>query len=168
MSRLAILFATAEMAPWVKTGGLGDVAAALPAALHRAGHDVRVLIPAYPAMLKAFPLATRLAEIPPLAPGLPAARLLASESDGLPLILLDCPALFDRPGNPYLDPLGHDWSDNGIRFGLLSRVAALLGQGDSALDSALGSLPDSPLNPALGWRPDVVHLNDWQTALAPA
>ena len=168
MSCLAILFATAEMAPWVKTGGLGDVAAALPAALHRAGHDVRVLIPAYPAMLKAFPLATRLAEIPPLAPGLPAARLLASESDGLPLILLDCPALFDRPGNPYLDPLGHDWSDNGIRFGLLSRVAALLGQGDSALDSALGSLPNSPLNPALDWRPDVVHLNDWQTALAPA
>ena len=74
MSRLAILFATAEMAPWVKTGGLGDVAAALPAALHRAGHDVRVLIPAYPAMLKAFPQAAQLAEIPPLAPGLPAAR----------------------------------------------------------------------------------------------
>ncbi|MGB9193059.1 MAG: glycogen/starch synthase, partial [Azonexus sp.] len=55
MSRLSILFDTSEMAPWVKTGGLGDVAAALPAALHRAKHDVRVLIPAYPALLKAFP-----------------------------------------------------------------------------------------------------------------
>jgi starch synthase len=49
--------------------------------------------------------------------------------------LLDCPALFDRPGNPYLDPLGHDWPDNGIRFGLLSRVAALLGQSASPLRS---------------------------------
>jgi starch synthase len=152
MSRLSILFATSEMAPWVKTGGLGDVAAALPAALHRARHDVRVLIPAYPAMLAAFPQATLLAELPPLAPSLPAARLLGAEANGLPLILLDCPPLFARPGNPYLDALGHDWTDNGIRFGLLSRVAALLGQGGSPL----------------GWLPDVVHVNDWQTALAPA
>ena len=50
------------MAPWVSTGGLGDVAAALPAALHRAGHDIRVLIPAYPALHKAFPGATVIAE----------------------------------------------------------------------------------------------------------
>ena len=152
MNRLAILFATSEMAPWVKTGGLGDVAAALPAALRRARHDIRVLIPTYPAMLTAFPQATLLAELPPLAPALPAARLLAAEADGLPLLLLDCPPLYERPGNPYLDALGHDWTDNGIRFGLLSRVAALLGQ------------PASPL----AWRPDVVHVNDWQTALAPA
>lgn len=152
MSRLAILFASSEMAPWVKTGGLGDVAAALPAALHRARHDIRVLLPAYPALLKALPQASWLADLPALAPALPAARLLAAEADGLSLILLDCPALFNRPGNPYLDPLGHDWADNGIRFGLLSRVAALLGQADSPL----------------AWRPDVVHLNDWQTALAPA
>jgi len=152
LSRLAILFAASEMAPWVKTGGLGDVAAALPAALHRAGHDIRVLIPAYPALHKAFPKATVLAELPALAPSLPAARLLGAEADGLPLLLLDCPALFDRPGNPYLDALGHDWTDNGIRFGMLSRVAALLGQAGSPLD----------------WQPDVVHVNDWQTALAPA
>jgi starch synthase len=152
MSRLSILFVTSEMAPWVKTGGLGDVAAALPAALHRARHDVRVLIPAYPAMLQAFPDARQVAELPALAPALPPTRLLAAEADGLPLLLLDCPELFDRPGNPYLDAHGHDWADNGIRFGLLSRVAARLGQ------------PGSPL----GWQPDVVHLNDWQSALAPA
>ena len=152
MSRLSILFVTSEMAPWVKTGGLGDVAAALPAALHRARHDVRVLIPAYPALLKAFPDAQQVAELPSLAPALPPARLLAAEADGLPLLLLDCPALFDRPGNPYLDASGLDWADNGIRFGLLSRVAARLGQ------------PASPL----GWQPDVVNLNDWQSALAPA
>ncbi len=153
MSRPAILFATSEMAPWVKTGGLGDVAAALPAALHRARHDVRVLIPAYPALRKAFPQAALLAELPALAPALPPSRLLAAATaSGLPLLLLDCPQLFDRPGNPYLDAHGQDWADNGTRFGLLSRVAALLGQAASPL----------------AWRPDVVHLNDWQSALAPA
>ena len=152
MKPLSILFVTSEMAPWVKTGGLGDVGAALPAALHRAHHDVRVLIPAYPALLKAFPDARQVADLPALAPALPPARLLAAEADGLSLLLLDCPALFDRPGNPYLDANGHDWADNGIRFGLLSRVAARLGQ------------PASPL----GWQPDVVNLNDWQSALAPA
>ncbi|HQR59046.1 MAG TPA: glycogen/starch synthase, partial [Azonexus sp.] len=152
MSGLSILFATSEMAPRVSTGGLGDVAAALPAALRRAGHDIRVLIPAYPALHKAFPGATVIAELPALAPALPPARLLAAEVNGLPLILLDCPELFARSGNPYVDALGLDWPDNAIRFGMLSRVAALLGQSASPL----------------GWQPDVVHLNDWQTALAPA
>jgi len=148
----AILFAASEMAPWVKTGGLGDIAAALPAALRRAGHDVRVLLPFYPALQQAFPQAEAIAELPALAPALPPSRLLAAEADGLPLLLLDCPPLYDRPGNPYITADGHDWPDNAIRFGLLSRVAALLGQAASPLD----------------WRPDVVHVNDWQTALAPA
>lgn len=152
MKTPAILFATSEMAPWVKTGGLGDVAAALPAALHDAGHDIRVLLPHYPALRQAFPQTAVIAELPALAPALPPCRLLAAETDGLPLLLLDCPPLYDRPGNPYVDTDGRDWPDNAIRFGLLSRVAALLGQAASPLD----------------WRPDVVHVNDWQTALAPA
>ncbi|MDR2173491.1 MAG: glycogen synthase GlgA, partial [Burkholderiales bacterium] len=79
-------------------------------------------------------------------------RLNPSLSNGLPLLLLDCPPLYDRPGNPYVADDGLDWPDNAIRFGLLSRVAALLGQ------------PASPLD----WRPDIVHVNDWQTALAAA
>ena len=149
---LSVLFATSEMAPWVKTGGLGDVAAALPVALRRAGHDLRVLLPFYPAVQQAFPLAEQVAELAPSAPALPAARLLAAESDGLPLLLLDCPELYQRPGNPYLAADGHDWPDNVSRFGLLSRVAALLGQAASPL----------------AWHPDIVHVNDWQTALAPA
>ena len=152
MSALSILFATSEMAPWVKTGGLGDVAAALPAALRKADHDIRVLLPAYPALKTAFPETELVASLPALAPGLPACRLLSAKASGLPLLLLDCPELFDRPGNPYLDASGQDWPDNAIRFGLLSRVAARLGQSDSPLD----------------WAVDVVHANDWQAALAPA
>ena len=152
MSALSILFATAEMAPWVKTGGLGDVAAALPAALRKAGHDIRVLLPAYPALKTAFPETELVASLPALAPGLPACRLLSAKASGLPMLLLECPELFDRPGNPYLDASGQDWPDNAIRFGLLSRVAARLGQSDSPLD----------------WAVDVVHANDWQAALAPA
>ncbi|MEI6113043.1 MAG: glycogen/starch synthase, partial [Burkholderiales bacterium] len=127
MSRLSILFVTSEMAPWVKTGGLGDVSAALPAALRNAGHDVRVLLPHYPALQAAFPQAALVANLPSLAPALPPARLLSAETAGLPLLLLDCPELFGHAGNPYLDATGHDRQDNPIRFGLLSRVAALLG-----------------------------------------
>ena len=149
---MKVLFATSEIAPWVKTGGLGDVAAALPAALGDAGQDIRVLVPAYPALRRAFPYAREIAALPSLAPALPPCRLLGVENDGLSFILIDCPPLYDRPGNPYLDAHGLDWEDNGVRFGLLSRVAALLGQAKTPLP----------------WRADVVHGHDWQTALAAA
>ena len=65
--------------------------------------------------------------------------------------LLDCPALFDRPGNPYHDADGRAYADNAERFMLLCRVGALLAE------DAFG----------LGWRPDVLHCNDWQSALVP-
>jgi starch synthase len=112
------------MAPWVKTGGLGDVAAALPAALHQEKHDIRVLLPAYRALLQAFPDALELAAFPALAPALPPARLLAADAGGLPLILLDCPELFDRPGNPYLDALGHDRQRHPLRAAVPRRRPA--------------------------------------------
>jgi starch synthase len=146
-----ILFATSEIAPWVKTGGLGDVAAALPPALRRAGGDVRILVPAYPALRKAFPDAAPLAHLPSPGGTLPAADLLGATHDGHDFLLLDCPDLYDRPGNPYLGPEGHDWLDNHRRFGLLSRVAARLSGEATPLD----------------WRPDILHCHDWQTGLAP-
>ncbi len=149
---MKVLFATSEIAPWVKTGGLGDVAGALPQALRQAGCDVRVLTPRYPALRKAFPAAGRLARLDSLGGLLPAAELFEAISpDGLTLWLVDCPALFDRPGNPYLGPDGRDWQDNHLRFGLLSRVAARLAGDATPLD----------------WRPDILHCHDWQTALAP-
>ncbi|MCL2658620.1 MAG: glycogen synthase GlgA [Betaproteobacteria bacterium] len=154
LSSLRILFATSEIAPWVKTGGLGDVASALPPALAQAGCDVKVLTPAYPAIRSAFPKAMPWLEVPVLAPQLPSARLLrAGElAKGAELILLDCPAMYERHGNPYADSHGHAWSDNSLRFGLLSRVAHWL--------SGPGQIPD--------WQPDILHCNDWHTALAPA
>ena len=150
---MKVLFVTSEMAPWVKTGGLGDVAAALPESLRAVGLDVRVLVPAYPALKAAFPSARLIATLPPAGGQLPSAALRAAHTpQGLPLYLLECDACFNRPGNPYLRPDGDDWPDNALRFGLLARIAALLAGGASPLD----------------WQPDILHCNDWQTALAPA
>ena len=150
---MKVLFATSEMAPWVKTGGLGDVSGALPAALRSIGHDVRVLVPAYPALLQAFPGATEIARPHWLGGLLPTPSLRqALTPDGTPLLLLDYVHYYDRPGNPYLGPEGRDWLDNHLRFGLLSRVAAWLGSEASTLN----------------WMPDIIHCNDWQTGMAPA
>jgi starch synthase len=145
---MKILFSTSELAPWVKTGGLGDVAGALPAALRALGHDVRVLVPAYPALLQAFPGAAEIARPHWLGGLLPTPGLReATAPDGTPLLLLDYRPYFDRTGNPYLGPEGRDWLDNHLRFGLLSRVAAWIGSEASTLD----------------WQPDVIHCNDWQS-----
>ena len=136
----------------MKTGGLGDVAGALPAALRRLGLDVRVLLPGYPAVLAALagsPVAARIDAIARL----PAARLFEFElPGGVPAWVVDCPDLYDRDGGPYQDASGADWDDNPLRFGQLSRVAALLGAAQSPVR----------------WRAQVVHANDWQTGLAPA
>jgi starch synthase len=69
----------------------------------------------------------------------------------VPLYLVQSPALYERPGNPYLGPDGQDWSDNALRFAALGWAAATLGQG---------------LDPA--WVPDVIHCHDWHAGLAPA
>ena len=150
---MRVLFATSEVAPLIKTGGLADVSAALPAALHEMGVDVRVLLPGYAQVLKALPSLQVIAGFAGL-PGFPEANLLVGTlpPDGVPLFVIDCPELYLRGGGPYQDEHGVDWTDNALRFGLLSKIAAVLGS------------PDSPLE----WKPDVVHCNDWQTALAPA
>jgi starch synthase len=149
---MKVLLATSEIAPWVKTGGLGDVAAALPPALRRAGMDARVLVPCYPALARAFPDAPVIAELPAAAGVFPGAALRGAVApDGTPLLLLDCAACYAREGNPYLGADGRDWHDNAVRFGLLSYIAALLASVVSPLD----------------WRPQILHCHDWQTALAP-
>jgi starch synthase len=150
-SRLRVLFATPECAPLVKTGGLGDVSAALPEALASLGADVRILLPGYRTVLAQLPECVEIARFAHAA-DLPGARLLRSETPSrLPLLVLECPELYDRDGGPYQDAAGSDWADNALRFGLLSRAAALLGDAASPLE----------------WRPDVIHCNDWQTGLVP-
>lgn len=143
------LFVASECVPFVKTGGLADVVGALPGALAAAGVEVRVLLPAYPAV-KAALLADAAAFDAGTLPG-GSARLVSARAAGLDLLALDAPRLFDRPGNPYLGPDGKDWPDNHLRFGALCRAAAGI-----ALDG-IG-----------GWRPDVVHAHDWQGGLTPA
>jgi starch synthase len=71
-------------------------------------------------------------------------------ASGVPLVIIDCPMLYERPGL-YQREDGHEWEDNALRFGVLSKVAAMLGSGEA---------------PG-GWRADVVHCNDWQASLAP-
>ncbi len=149
MPEIKVLFVTSEIAPLIKTGGLADVSGALPSALRTIDVDVRVLVPGYPkvmAQLGPHEVVATFADIP----GFPASRLIFSiMASGVPLLVLDCPVLYQRDGGPYSDPAGHDWADNALRFGLLSKIAAVLGSSASPLS----------------WRPDLVHGNDWQTGL---
>jgi starch synthase len=135
----------------VKTGGLGDVIGALPRALQALGLDVRVLLPGYPAVIAALSDSTVCARLASLA-DLPAADLREAKLASGHYYVIDCPELYARSGGPYQNEHGHDWPDNARRFGLLSRTAAAL------------ALPDSPLS----WQVDLLHLHDWQAALAAA
>ena len=100
---MRILFVASELFPYVKTGGLGDVMAALPRAMRALGADVRFLLPVYPAIRSEFKILGEAAALPELMGGGPA-RILRAEAPGLPLYLLDQPAFFDRPGGPYEHP----------------------------------------------------------------
>ena len=151
---LRILYGTAEAEPLVKIGGLGEVSGALPLALRRLGVDVRLLIPAYRGVIEALqgePVGEPFQVIPGVEE--PAqlflGRMPAVEQ---PVYAIACPALYDRDGGPYTDPDGEGWPDNALRFGVLSKVAALFG-------STTG---------LAGWSADVIHCNDWHTGLAPA
>lgn len=147
---MKILFATPECAPLVKTGGLGDVSAALPRALRKRGHEVTILMPAYGGMAAEGSLQ---AIVPLPAQGhWPAAQLLQMTApDGMPFLLLSCPALYASAGTPYGHPAHTPMHEQALRFGLLSRVAASLGTEQSPS----------------GWRADIVHANDWPCGLAP-
>lgn len=146
---MKILFVASECAPFVKTGGLADVIGAVPKALAPLGVDARVILPVYSALQALAAKGKEVWVSDDLHGG--SARLLSCQAEGLDLLLLDAPHLFDRPGNIYLGADGQDWPDNAQRFGALSFVAA---------EVAAGGLTD--------WRPDVVHAHDWQAGLVPA
>jgi starch synthase len=149
MMPLNVLAVVSEIFPLVKTGGLADVAGALPGALAAEDVAVRSLVPGYPQVLDALEGGVAVAALNDLFGG--PATIVAARAAGLELFVIDAPHLYARDGDPYRDPAGHDWPDNAFRFAALSRVATLLAR----------DLID-------GYRPDVVHAHDWQAGLLPA
>jgi starch synthase len=149
---MEITFVTTELAPFVKVGGLADVSAALPKALRALGHSVTTIVPRFPALeAQGLLLARRLTSLRfTLGPR----ALEATVFDGrLPshveLVVVDVPGLFDREG--VYGERGEGYPDNALRFAAFSRVAAELVR-----------------QRAIAGRPvDVVHCNDWGTALIP-
>ena len=149
MTALVALSIASEIYPLIKTGGLADVAGALPGALARERVAVRTLTPGYPAVLAKLEAPQTAHAYTNLFGG--PARVLAGRAANLELFVLDAPHLYDRPGNPYLGPDGVDWRDNAQRFAALARVGA---------DIAKGAIP--------AFVPKVIHAHDWQSALTAA
>ena len=160
---MKVLFVAAEVAPLIKTGGLADVAGALPPALREAGHDVRVVMPRFRELReKGIPV-----DGPIASSFLPAgerqeelrvwrvaqrektrANVAAKQDESVadtPIYLLDIPAAFER-ATIYGD------RDDDRRFILFARGVLALMQ---------------HLREVEGWQPDVVHVNDWHAALVP-
>ncbi|MFC3692810.1 glycogen synthase GlgA [Chenggangzhangella methanolivorans] len=146
---LNVLAVASEIYPLIKTGGLADVAGALPAALKPHGVETTTLLPGYRQVMQKLGAAEPVAEFGDLFGG--RARLLAGEHAGLDLLVIDAPHLYDRAGGPYSGPDGTDWPDNAYRFAALGRVAAEVARGAAG----------HPI-------PQVVHMHDWQAGLAAA
>jgi starch synthase len=145
----SVLAVVSELYPLVKTGGLADVAGALPLALAAEGIAVTTMMPGYPAVMAKLDGAETVATLADLFGG--PASLRRGRAAGLDIIAIDAPHLYARPGNLYAGPDGRDWPDNARRFAGLGAAAAMV-----ARDGA-GTL-----------RPDILHAHDWQAGLAPA
>jgi starch synthase len=145
---MKILYASSEVAPLIKTGGLADVAGSLPVALNHIGMDCRLIVPGYPEVVAN---ADNLEKVSSLRLNGDQVNLLNGTCGPhkVPVYVVDAPQWFDRPGNPYLSPEGHNWPDNADRFMLFCRTAACVALNKAGLD----------------WKPDLVHANDWQTGL---
>ncbi|HEY8038314.1 MAG TPA: glycogen synthase GlgA [Polyangiaceae bacterium] len=147
-----ITFVTTELAPFVKVGGLADVSTALPKALRTFGHAVTIVMPRFPALEQQGLLLAR--RLTPLRFTLGERTFEATVFDGrlasqVDLVVVDVPGLFDRAG--VYGERGEDYPDNALRFAMLSRAAAELVRQRAAA----------------GRPVDVVHSNDWPTALVP-
>ncbi len=145
---MRILFVASEVAPFAKTGGLGDVVGALPKALTRLGHDVRVIMPRYRAIDPKRWRLSLVSERQPVAVGMTArdaslfeSRLLGSD---VPIWFIEQPDLFGRNG--LYQESGVDYPDNLERFSFLCQAVLRL-------------------LPPVKWQPDIVHCHDWQASL---
>ncbi len=141
---LRVLFCTSEAVPFAKTGGLADVAGSLPPALARLGHDVRLALPKYSSIEASNVNSRAIGEPFDVRLGAESVTVSVEMSDtveGVPTYLVNCPTFFAR------DQLyGHP--DDAQRFALFCRAVLQFIERDE-------------------WKPQIIHGNDWQTALIP-
>ncbi len=146
-----VLQVSAEIFPLLKTGGLADIAGALPAALNAAGCEVRVLLPGFEPIMADLQSGEVLAELTAPWGERVVLRQGVLASLGVRAYVIDAPHLYVRAGTPYEDAHRRPYHDNHLRFALLGWVAAKLACG---------------LDPQ--WQPAVVHSHDWHAALTSA
>lgn len=143
--KMNVVFASAEAAPFVKTGGLGDVAGSLPAALQKAGANVIVMVPLYGTISDEYK--SKMEHVTEFYVSLgwrnEYCGLERLVHNGVTYLFVDNKRYFDRD-YPY------GFFDDGERFAFFSK----------AITESLQYLPD-------GFKPDILHCNDWHTALAP-
>ncbi len=148
-SKLRILMISSECTPYAKTGGLADVVGALPKILRQRGHDVRVVIPKY--SLIDYNKHRLQPHLGPMGVWMGNreewCHVHIADNEGVPVYFIEFNAFFDRWGL-YHDANYNDYQDNARRFGFLTRAALQLCQD-------------------IGFKPDIVHVHDWQAALAP-
>lgn len=151
---LSAAFVTSELAPLVKVGGLGEVSATLAQSLAALGVDVRFFLPYYRSIYD-YGIETRKPPFHHITAALGGKiydfeiRVSKLPGTGLPLVLVANDELFARPG-VYTDPqTGEGYWDNGGRYLLFSKVVA-------------------QILARLAWKPDIIHVHDYQTALVPA
>ncbi|HWE48979.1 MAG TPA: glycogen synthase GlgA [Bryobacteraceae bacterium] len=145
MSQPRILMVSSEASPWAKSGGLADVLGALPAALARAGHAVGVVVPRYMGA-KSAPARRVIDSLPILLGGrLYDVAIWQFESAGVRMFFVDHPGLYDRDG--LYGDAGGDFSDNHVRFAVLSKAAIEVSR--------------------RLFQADILHCHDWQASLTP-
>ncbi len=156
--RLKILFVTSELFPFMKTGGLADVSAALPQMLTELGHEVRILVPKYGAIdsrkykihevVRLKDISVKIGEKDVIFSL--RSSFLPSQRVRVQIYFLDNQEYFGSRKSLYTDPMsGADYKDNDERFILLAKSVFQLIK-------------------LLGWVPDIIHSNDWQCGLIPA
>ena len=150
VEQLKVLFVSPEAVPYAKTGGLADVAGALPDALKRLGVDVRLVLPLYREVLRSNKRLYSIFEDlkVPLGREILSARVWKPEADGeIPVYFIKREDMFDRPhlyGNNY-----GDYYDNLERFSLYCHAALRLAE-------------------RISFSPDIIHCHDWQSGLIPS
>jgi starch synthase len=153
-NRLRILFLASEVDPFAKTGGLADVASALPKSLFEKGHDVRIMMPKYGSISERKYVLRDVIRLRKLSVKMGAKEHVASAKSAfipdtkVQVYFLDYKPFFDKK-ELYVDQkTGKDFPNNAERFAFFCRAA---------LETAK----------LLHWEPDIIHCNDWQTALIP-